>query len=385
MKCHNDIKSFPAPALSLPPTSTSNTCELWAIDTTCDIVCPSGSLVEPEVKGHEFLNLPTFAFYIHNVALNKRILFDNGARKDWWNAPPSMAESIRRTAGVHVEDDVYDILDRGGVDPSSISAIVWSHWHWDHVGNLQRFPISTDLVVGPGFRDDFLPGYPARQDAFFHDADFEGRSVHEIAFPADSLRIGRFQAHDYFRDGSFYILFTPGHTSSHLGGLVRTTKDTFVFLGADMAHFPGLYRPTPYVPMPDMLPTETKLDSRFQHPCPCSIFTACHSDPANARTSPFYRVSQKKESWFEDGQVAQSGVDGLQEFDASDDVFVAVAHDPALKEVIGMFPVSSMSEWKAKGWAKRSHWHFVNELPAEGKPGRPLLVDGIYKEGKLSA
>jgi glyoxylase-like metal-dependent hydrolase (beta-lactamase superfamily II) len=379
-----DLKSVPAPALNLPPTTTSNTCELWAVDTTADIVCPSGSLLEPSIKGHEYLNLPTFAFYINNTALNKRILFDNGARKDWWNAPPSMAQSISRTAGVHVADDVYDILARGCVDPSSISAIVWSHWHWDHVGNIQRFPKSTDLVVGPGFHDEFIPGYPTRQDAFFYDVDFEGRNVHELAFPANSLRIGRFLAHDYFGDDSFYILFTPGHTASHLAGLVRTTKDTFVFLGADMAHFPGLYRPTPYSPMPERLPTATKLDPRFHHPCPCSMFTVCHRDPENARTSAFYRVSSLKESWFEDADMAQSGVDGLQEFDASENVFIAIAHDPALKEVVEMFPKSSMNEWRAKGWDKQSHWHFVNELPVGGKPGRPLLVEGIYKEGKLS-
>ena len=369
-------------ALNLPLTQTSDVCELWAIDTTSDIVCPSGSLIEPKVKGHEILNLPTFAFLIYNKRADKRVLFDNGARKDWWNAPPSMSKSIFRTAGVHVQHDVSDVLANGGVDPSSISAVVWSHWHWDHVGNIQRFPKSTDLVVGPGFHRDFLPGYPTNKDAFFYDADFEGRNLVELTFDTDSPRIGRFKAHDYFGDGSFYILFTPGHTASHLGGLVRTTSDTFVFLGADMAHFPGMYRPNHYVPMPETLPAETKLDSRFDHPCPCSIFTACHSDPVNARTSAFYHVSKLAESWFEDGKVAQRSVDALAEFDASENVFVAVAHDPALREVIDIFP-KTMTNWKAKGWAQQSHWHFVNELPIDGKPGRPLLVDGHYIEGKL--
>lgn len=372
-------EGVPGPALNIPPSSS--TCDLWAVDTTTDIVCPSGTLIEPRIKGHEFLNLPTFAFYIHNKSLDKRILFDNGARKDWWNAPPSMSKSIYRTAGVNVKEDVYDILANGGVDPTSISAVVWSHWHWDHVGNLQRFPASTDLVVGPGFRRDFIPGYPTDPDGFFFDSDFEGRRLHELEFPSDGLKIGRFLAHDYFGDGSFYVLFTPGHTASHLGGLVRTTPDTFVFLGADMAHFPGLYRPTRYIPMPENLPTETKLDSRFSHPCPCSVFTACHAKQDNAKTTPFYHVSQLKESWFEDAALAQDGVDGLAEFDASEDVFMAVAHDPALQEVVDVFP-AKMTDWKARGWARQSHWHFVNELPVDGKPGRPLLVDGHYVEGK---
>jgi hypothetical protein len=35
-----------------------------------------------------------------------------------------------------------------------------SHWHADHQGDIQHFPGSTDLVVGPGFSDAFLPAYP---------------------------------------------------------------------------------------------------------------------------------------------------------------------------------------------------------------------------------
>ena len=36
-----------------------------------------------------------------------------------------------------------------------------SHSHLDHVGDPSTFPNSTTLVVGPGFHDIFLPGYPA--------------------------------------------------------------------------------------------------------------------------------------------------------------------------------------------------------------------------------
>ena len=39
-------------------------------------------------------------------------------------------------------------------------AIVWSHWHWDHIGDASKFPDSVDLVVGPGFKENLLPGWP---------------------------------------------------------------------------------------------------------------------------------------------------------------------------------------------------------------------------------
>ncbi|KIX04823.1 uncharacterized protein Z518_05694 [Rhinocladiella mackenziei CBS 650.93] len=383
MSQSDKIESIPAPALNAP--ASSNTCELWAVDSTCDIYCTSNLLLEPVAKGHEQLNLPTFAFYIHNTRLNKRVLFDNGARKDWWNTPPATCQGIagKGAVGLNVKHDIHDILVAGGVDPNLVNAVVWSHYHWDHVGNIQLFPKSTDLIAGPGFRETFLPGYPTNKDAFFYEADFEGRNVQELRFDANSPRIGRFQTFDYFGDGSFYLLYTPGHTAGHLSGLVRTTPDTFVFLGGDISHFPGMFRPTPFVPMPENIPAETNLDSRFSHPCPCSIFTACHRNESqgNARTSTFYHVSQSPTSWYEDFNQAQNSVDGLTEFDASENVFVAIAHDPALREVIETFPKSNMNDWKAKGWGKQSHWHFVNELPIDGNPGRPPIVDGIWKHG----
>ncbi len=47
-----------------------------------------------------------------------------------------------------------------------------SHWHWDHIGDPSRFPTETELIVGPGFKDEFLPGYPAKADAPVRESDF---------------------------------------------------------------------------------------------------------------------------------------------------------------------------------------------------------------------
>ncbi len=51
--------------------------------------------------------------------------------------------------------------------------MVWSHWHWDHIGDGARYPDSTDIVVGPEFKENFVPGWPD---------DTEGR------VPASSLK-----------------------------------------------------------------------------------------------------------------------------------------------------------------------------------------------------
>lgn len=85
-----------------------------------------------------------------------------------------------------------------------------SHFHWDHTGDSSTFPTSTELVVGPGFKKAFMPGYPSNPDAPIKESDYRGRNVREISFTDSSLRLGRFRALDYFGDGSFYLLDAPG-------------------------------------------------------------------------------------------------------------------------------------------------------------------------------
>lgn len=88
-----------------------------------------------------------------------------------------------------------------------IGSIVWSHYHWDHIGNVALFPPSTSLYVGPGFKTEprLLPGFPDDPYSLVPADAFVGRDVVEPDF-ADGLKIGGFRAHDFFGDGSFYLL-----------------------------------------------------------------------------------------------------------------------------------------------------------------------------------
>ena len=62
--------------------------------------------------------------------------------------------------------------------------------------------------------------------------------MQEIEFES-AFKIGKFNAFDYFGDGSFYLLDVPGHAIGHMCGLVRTTPTSFLLLGADSCHFAG--------------------------------------------------------------------------------------------------------------------------------------------------
>lgn len=54
-----------------------------------------------------------------------------------------------------------------------IESVVWSHWHWDHIGDGSRFPSSVDIVVGPGFTDNFTPGWPENPECPVLQSDLE--------------------------------------------------------------------------------------------------------------------------------------------------------------------------------------------------------------------
>jgi hypothetical protein len=154
-------------------------------------------------------------------------------------------------------------------------------------------------------------------------------------------------------------------------------------MGGDCCHFAGVFRPTDYVPLPLHLPT-SQLDSYFPSPCPCSIFTPHHPasqegslDSSVVRTQPFYRVSQVPESAYVDGHLAQQSVDLLRPIDASPHVFICLAHDGVLLDLLPLFnqdPTKDINDWQDQGYKDRSHWGFLNELPKGNKPGRNLLV-----------
>ena len=278
----SQIRPKDAPSLGVP--KSSETCSLSIINANCEFTCQPSWLVEPEIKGHEWINMPTFSFHIKHDKTGKELLFDLGSRKDWENSVPQIESLIsNHVSGMKVEKNVIDILPEGNVNIEDIEAFVMSHWHFDHCGDPGALPKSVKLIVGPKFKESFMPGYPAKEDSPFHEADFEGRQIQEISF-SDDFKIGQFQAHDYFGDGSFYILNVPGHAIGHICGLVRTTPETAVLLGGDVCHFTGVLRPTHYIPMPDEIPDETPLDKRILRPCPCSAFLVSHPDQSNSRT-----------------------------------------------------------------------------------------------------
>ena len=200
----------PAPGLNIP--DSESTVHVRVINSTARIKgIPVSIFFEPEIKGFEALDCPAYSFLVEHPPSGRKVLWDLGVRRDWENLAPRIVKRIRDGGWqVTVEKGVAELLEEGGVNPGDVDSVIWSHWHWDHTGDPSTFPTSTSLVVGPGFKEHLMPGHPAKDDSPILESDYEGRAVNEIDFQGTGLRLGQFRAMDFFGDGSFYLLDSPG-------------------------------------------------------------------------------------------------------------------------------------------------------------------------------
>lgn len=308
--------------------------------------------LQPDYAGHPNLTGPSLSFLIEHHS-GKRVLFDLGVRHDWQKLP-SYPKFRKMAWGITVQKDVARVLEESNIDIANgaISSIILSHHHWDHTGDPSTFPSKTELVVGPGFKDAHLPGFPENPNATLLQTDYEGRNLREVHF-TDSLKIGRFKAHDYFDDGSFYLLDTPGHAIGHMCGLARTTTDppTFVFMAGDASHHAGEFRPTQYLPLPQRIKTSTAHSG--------SDFQSVHRD--KSATKPFYDVTS---SFAHNKELADWTIAGLGEFDCQDNVLLLTAHDEHVVEpepIISFFP-ESLNDWYEREVGRKAKWLFLHDF-----------------------
>jgi glyoxylase-like metal-dependent hydrolase (beta-lactamase superfamily II) len=337
---------------------SSSTVKVSIIDTGARIInIDISTFIEPKVDGFTHMTCPAYSFLIEHSS-GKKYLFDLAIRKDLENMPPINLQLPKMFGwDVKVPSDVRDKLEEHGVKPEEVGGTIWSHWHWDHTGDPNRFPPSTELVVGPGFKEHMMPGYPTNPEAGFSEDAYANRSLREIPFDKSDLTIAGFRAFDFFGDGSFYLLDSFGHTIGHLCGLARTTPDTFILMGGDACHHPGLFRPSEQRPLPDEI-TPNPLTGSYDLPCPGALFEQVH--PAHKGNEPFHTFPDVP-----DGKGVNHSREGalnsrekLMSLDASDDVFTVIAHDASVLDVVEFFPATS-NDWKEKGWGKAARWKFL--------------------------
>lgn len=115
-----------APSLSLPISSSLVT--LQALDTTLQLYVRSENFLNPVIPGHEIYNCPTMAFLVTNQTTGRTILFDAGARKDYWNYSPLVAGRFSKSVnvkGLRVDKGVHEVLEDANVKLDHLESVVW--------------------------------------------------------------------------------------------------------------------------------------------------------------------------------------------------------------------------------------------------------------------
>jgi len=180
------------PLFRVPPGT--ETVRVRIIDTTTRLgKLPLDFLMQPPMEGMNYMpEMPAWSFLIEHSS-GQKLLFDLAVPKDWRSFSPFILQILDKVKSeITVKYDVIDILKNNNIAADQISGIIWryvlttpeqfimpklmntlcSHWHFDHVGNPSQFPPSTDLIVGPGFKNAFYPGYPAIPDSPVREIDF---------------------------------------------------------------------------------------------------------------------------------------------------------------------------------------------------------------------
>ncbi len=118
------------------------------------------------------------------------------------------------------------------IDVRTLTKVVLTHLHWDHVGGLQTIPESVPVVIQ---RSEWEAGHDdaAVQRNVFLPRDYAGSEREVILVDGD---------HDLLGDGSVELLLTPGHTPGHqsirIGDLVLGIDVTHFASGLDEKRFP---------------------------------------------------------------------------------------------------------------------------------------------------
>jgi glyoxylase-like metal-dependent hydrolase (beta-lactamase superfamily II) len=127
-------------------------------------------------------------------------------------------------------------LSAAGIAPDSVTDVVVSHLHPDHIGGLRDFPeariVVTEETVGllterrllDGVLTRLLPAtFPTANSRVLARQEFTAITVGQASVSVDAV--------DLFGDGAFLVIDLPGHQRGQVGAIIGSR----VVLAADAA------------------------------------------------------------------------------------------------------------------------------------------------------
>ena len=147
--------------------------------------------------------------------------FGRNAEQHFLGVPPLM----RATSKMERETAAADQLQAAGIELTTLTGVLITHAHWDHVSGLEDLR-GVPVLVPQTERDFIASGHRMAHLA----ASFGELNYRTYAF-ADGPYLGFETSHDVFKDGSVVVVPAPGHTPGSVIVFVATPGKRYAFIG----------------------------------------------------------------------------------------------------------------------------------------------------------
>lgn len=189
--------------------------------------------------GDESLKVPILAHWVHHQEFGD-YLVDAGLDHSYYQNPTGnikgifsgLFKKLGRT-DEYFQEKNQDILYQVKRNSIKLKGVFLSHLHSDHMAGIRDLPKDIPYIVGKG--EKYIDHKP-----FFYGDYLNGIEIlYEIDFSRASNMPILGSCADIFGDGSFWAIYTPGHTKGHMSFLVNaphnpillTTDACFIKLG----------------------------------------------------------------------------------------------------------------------------------------------------------
>lgn len=180
-----------------------------------------------------WIQIPVYAVLLDTP--QGKVLYDTGCHPMTMNGhvPPQQNELFPYTCAP--EQDLDYQLGLAGVRPEDIRTVILSHTHYDHAGNLYRFPHAQVYLPGADFAHGLLLTHST------------GDPMAHIPYVRADLEVQPKQYHlvesDQLLMPGLELISLPGHTPNLLGLVVTLSSGASMIFPSDAVNNPANYGP----------------------------------------------------------------------------------------------------------------------------------------------